>query len=611
MSISYRKYWELLSRYIQPQRGRFALLAVLVLGNIVLQIANPQIMRYFIDTALSGGALQNLMIAAAGFIAIALIQQVVSVAATYLGENVAWTATNKLRAELAQHLLNLDMDFHNEHTPGEMIERIDGDVTELATFFSQFVVMVTSNSLLLVGILVALFREDWRIGLVFSVFAALSVFALNSVRDIGMVHQKAFRQATAEMYGYVEEQLAGTEDVRANGAVDYSLRELYRLQANIMRHDYKAVFKSWIISNVSGGMLALGMALAAVSGYFLYVAGAVTIGTVYLFIHYVELLNQPIWAMTRQIQDFQTIGACVERLLDLRKLQPKVVDLAPDLSSTEPVVVRRRRGSNGGVRGGRVRENAAQPDGSSPLALSFADVSFSYHKDDAVLAGLTFELQPGKVMGLLGRTGSGKSTLTRLVFRLYDPNTGSIRMDGKDIRGLPLQTLRRRIGIVTQEVQLFRASVRDNLTFFDRDIPDEQILAVLEDLELGEWFRGLPEGLNTPLETGGHGLSAGEGQLLAFARIFLRNPGLVILDEASSRLDPATEQRIERAIDKLLVGRTAIVIAHRLHTVHRADEIMILEDGRICEYGSREGLAGEPGSRFAGLLRTGMEEVLA
>jgi ATP-binding cassette subfamily B protein len=167
------------------------------------------------------------------------------------------------------------------------------------------------------------------------------------------------------------------------------------------------------------------------------------------------------------------------------------------------------------------------------------------------------------------------------------------------------------VAIVTQDVQLFQASVRDNLTFFDRSISDERIQAVIEELELADWYQSLPDGLDTQLEMGGQGLSAGEAQLLAFARVFLRDPGLVILDEASSRLDPATERRIERAIDALLAKRTAIIVAHRLGTVHRADEIMILEEGEIREYGERERLAGDPNSRFYSLLQTGLEEMLA
>jgi len=219
-------------------------------------------------------------------------------------------------------------------------------------------------------------------------------------------------------------------------------------------------------------------------------------------------------------------------------------------------------------------------------------------------------LKPGSVLGLLGRTGSGKSTLARLIFRLYDPRSGCIEVNGADLRHAHLEVLRRNIAIVTQDVQLFRASIRDNLTFFDRSISDEKILVTLDELELGDWYRCLPKGLDTELDTGSRSLSAGEAQLLAFTRVFLRNPGLVILDEASSRLDPATEGRLERAIDKLLQDRTAIIIAHRLDTVQRADEIMILEGGRVSEYGDRKQLVADTRSRFYQLLQTGLEEVL-
>jgi ABC-type multidrug transport system fused ATPase/permease subunit len=205
--------------------------------------------------------------------------------------------------------------------------------------------------------------------------------------------------------------------------------------------------------------------------------------------------------------------------------------------------------------------------------------------------------------------------MTRLIFRLYDPDQGAIRLghngSAVDLRDVSLADLRQRVGMVTQNIELFHATVRDNLTFFDETVPDERILQVIHGLGLGEWYAALPEGLDTELESGGGGLSAGEQQLLAFTRIFLRDPGLVILDEASSRLDPATEHLIERAVDKLVAGRTAIVIAHRLGTVERADEIMILEQGAIREYGERAQLASDPDSRFYSLLQTGMEDLLA
>ncbi len=581
MNLPLKAYWDLLSQHIRPQKGRFILLSTLLFGSIGLRILAPQIMRKFIDSALAGGALQALTFTAIAFIGVAILQQVVSVSVTYLGENVAWTATNALRAELAWHALNLDMRFHNDHTPGELIERVDGDVTELATFFSQFALNLISNGLLLVGILVALFLEDWRAGLAFTIYSVATISILGRLKDIAVPHQKARREAEAGLYGFIEEQLAGTEDIRSSGAVDFSIRELFRHQGVILTHNRKSHFKRWIIENAMGLALTTGTLLAFTSGYWLFTAGLVTIGTVYLFIHYINLLEEPFWAMTHEIESFQTIGACVERLTEFRNFKPQVLD-----------------GSGVEIP-------------SRSLALSFDDVSFSYNGSDTVLSGLSFDLKPGSILGLLGRTGSGKTTLARLIFRLYDVKSGSIKVNHFDVRDAHLDSLRRNIAIVTQDVQLFRASIRDNLTFFDRSIPDAQILATLGELELGDWYRALPKGLDTELDTGARSLSAGEAQLLAFTRVFLRNPGLVILDEASSRLDPATEQRLERAIDKLLQNRTAIIIAHRLGTVHRADDIMILEGGQVSEYGSRQRLAADPDSRFYRLLQTGMEEVLA
>jgi ATP-binding cassette, subfamily B, bacterial len=203
----------------------------------------------------------------------------------------------------------------------------------------------------------------------------------------------------------------------------------------------------------------------------------------------------------------------------------------------------------------------------------------------------------------LGHTGSGKTTLARLLLRFYDVDRGTIGLGNVAIAQTPLSELRQRVGIVTQDVQLFQASVRDNLTFFDSTIDDAKILSTLELLGLANWWRSLPQGLNTILNSDSSGLSAGQAQLLAFARVFLKNPGLVILDEASSRLDPTTEMLIEGAIAQLLQHRTAVIIAHRLKTVHRADQILILEKGKVVEYGDRSTLAQNPDSRFYNLLK--------
>ena len=615
MRVSRQHYSHLFVRYVKPNWPMVLALAVLLTGSIGLQLVNPQIMRGFIDTAQSGGPASYLTRAALLFIGIAVVQQVVSLLVTYVGESVGWSTTNELRADLAEHCLQLDMSFHNVRAPGEMIERIDGDVSALANFFTQFVIGILGSAVYLVGVLVLLFREDWRVGAALTGFALITIMVLSRLRNIAVPHWTARREAFAELFGFLEERLSGTEDIRSCGAKAYVMRRFYQLIRDVMNKVIKSALMTNIVVNTSMLLIALGTAVALGVGAYVFRAGMVTIGTVYLIFHYTVMLEMPIRRITHEIEYLQQAAAAIARIQELFQTRSRIRDGERTESDVRPF------------------EGAALPGG--PLAVEFRAVSFAYHDalakgdrecspddrapedggEETVLHDLSFRLPSGAVLGLLGRTGSGKTTLTRLLYRLYDPSAGEVYLgDGAgstDIRSVPLTELRQRVGMVTQNVQLFRATVRDNLTFFDPDIPDEVILQVIRELGLETWFGSLPEGLDTEMESGGGGLSAGEAQLLAFTRIFLRDPGLVILDEASSRLDPATERLLERAVDRLLRDRTAIIIAHRLETVHRADRIIILEAGRMIEHGMRSELARDPASHFRRLLQSGLEEVLA
>jgi ATP-binding cassette, subfamily B, bacterial len=582
MNVSIQRYWALLVTYLRPQWGRFLTLAALLLGGIGLQILLPQITRTVIDQSTSGALNDQLTAAAVGFILVAIVQQVVALATTYFGQDVAWTATNALRSDLARHCLDLDMTFHTEHAVGEMIDRLEVDVTDLANFFSSLVIVVIGNLLLVVGILVVLAVQDWRMGIAFAIFAALALLSLGSIRNIAIPFERAFRNANALLFGFLEERLAATEDIRSSGATQTMINGLYDHHREILRYWQPNVVRQWAIQAVYGSVVAIGYCVAMVSGHTLFQMGTISIGTAYLIFNYAALLNRPFTELSAQLDQMQSIGASVDRVEELFNMQPTITD-GPGVETL--------------------------PDGA--LALDFDRVEFAYHAGENVLTDLDFHLQPGQILGLLGRTGSGKTTISRLILRLYDADGGTIRLGGEDICRFTLAELRRAATVVTQDVQLFEANVRDNLTFFDRSISDEQILDVLTMLGLSDWLAGLPNGLDSRLETGGRNLSAGEAQLVAFARAFLRNPRLIILDEASARLDPATEQRIEQALDHLLQGRTAIIIAHRLRTVQRADQILILEDGQMAEYGEREKLASDPQSRFYHLLQVGLEEVLA
>jgi ATP-binding cassette, subfamily B, bacterial len=495
---------------------------------------------------------------------------------------VRWRTTNELRADLAQHALRLDMGYHNSHTAGEMIARVDEDVNNLSNFFSQFIIQVMGNGLLILGVILLLFREDWRIGLGFVGFVLITGQVLSWLFKLAVPHFKAFFEMAAILFSFIEERLAGLEDIKANGGRDYTMLQFHQTLRNQYVIEQKTFAVAMLTWATTSGFFRAGTALGLGLGGYLYQLDIVTIGTVYLIIDYSAMLQQPLRQLTQQLQELQRAVAGAARIQELYFTETNIHD---PVDSPERL-----------------------PAG--PLAVEFDRVSFHYVPDNPVLRDVSLRLEPGQVLGLLGRTGSGKTTMTRLLFRLYEPVDGAVCVGEQPVAAFPLTHLRRKIGMVTQEVQLFNATIRDNLTFFNPDIADERILQALADLELMPWYEALPHGLETVLETGGRGLSAGEAQLLAFTRVFLQDPGLVIMDEASSRLDPATEYLIERAIDNLLTDRSAIIVAHRLATVQRADDILILENGRILEYGPRLQLTANPQSHFAQLLRTGMEEVL-
>ncbi|HEX6385434.1 MAG TPA: ABC transporter ATP-binding protein, partial [Anaerolineae bacterium] len=495
------------------------------------------------------------------------------------------------------------------------------------------VVQVLGNGLLALGILVLLWRENWLAGLIGFVYAALVFVFLRGIQERVVGIWRNVSQGFADLFGFVEERLVGKEDIRANGGEAYVMGRLF----DLLNHVRFLRVRAEVLGSLTfiAGFLLYTLALIATLalGATLYLRNQMSIGTVFLLMTYVSLLESPLNDIRRQIASLQRALASVSRIHELLQLRPQVkerdVASLPDRAPAvafEGVTFGYKDGVNKqwtvnseqlAVSSGQWTVDSEQLAVSSgQLAVNSGQSLISNLQSPRVLHDVTFTVESGRVLGILGRTGSGKTTLTRLLFRLYDVDAGAICLDGIDVRDVSLSDLRRRVGMVTQDVQLFAASVRDNLTLFrnygppENHIGDDEILVAIEMLGLGSWFHALPDGLDTQLASGSQGLSAGEAQLLALTRVFLRDPQLIILDEASSRLDPATEQLLEQALDRLLQDRTGIIIAHRLSTIQRADDILILENGRIVEFGERVVLLNDPQSRFYRLLQTGLEEVL-
>ncbi|HEX6340872.1 ABC transporter ATP-binding protein [Umezawaea sp.] len=566
----------LLRAYLGPQRASVVVMIVLLVLSILLEIAEPRIVAHFIESVQLGRPESALVAIALLFLGVAAFRQVGRVIAAYASERVSWTATNAAREDLAAHVLDLDLSFHESRSPGELIERIDGDVNQVAEFFSSLIVHLVGSVLLVIGILTALTFLDWRIGLTFAAVTLVGLYGLAKVAAVATVKWEDDREQSARFFGYVSESVRATEDLRSSAATGHALARFHRhlrawLPVKVRAEGWGSAI--WVVLSL---VFTACMAFAFGYGGIFYRNGTISFSGVYLVVAYATMLTTPIEVLRLQVQNLQQAGAAIRRIAELFGHRSTVVD------GTEPL-----------------------PRGA--LSVRFEHVGFGYSTDGAerekVVEGLSFDVAPGETLGLVGRTGAGKSTVAHLLSRMYDPVEGRVLLGGVDVREATLTSLRSQVGLVTQDVQVFDASLRDNLTFFDTTVDDDRLLAIMDELELRPWLATLPDGLSSRISPST--LSAGQAQLLALARVFLKDPGLIILDEPSSKLDLVTEAMLERALDRMLAGRTAIVIAHRLDTILRADRVLVLDRGAVVESGATSDLLGDPGSRLAELHRIG------
>jgi ATP-binding cassette subfamily B protein len=461
MKLPLKDYFGLLYKYLKKQKLMVILLFLILVINLVIQLANPQILRYYIDTVTENLGSENLVIAALLFIGFGIIRQVFKVISTYISEKVGWRATNALRSDLIEHCINLDMDFHKTHQSGEMLERVDGDVNALFSFFSTFVLQLLSNLGLLIGIILLIYREDWRIGLTLTFIAILDMLAMKYIEKRSLKHWEKSREYSAQLYGFLGEQITSVEDINTCGAKNYTMNSLYKLYRKMLPIEVKATlghYYMWIANIV---VFALGNAAALILSAYFYGNSLITFGTVYLIFYYIELMANPLEEIRSQMQKLQRAEASIKRVKELLKTKSIIEYGDKDLDSKEFIDV------------------------------DINGVSFSYEDGEAVLKDIDINIEKNTVLGVLGHTGSGKTTLARLIVRLYDVYSGSIKFNGENLRNVTKESLMENISYVTQEVQIFHATVRENLTLFNPNIKDETILNVIEDIGLMPWLNNL------------------------------------------------------------------------------------------------------------------------
>lgn len=583
MTQEFQRYRVLLQTYFWPQRMQVGLLIGLILLDNSLQLLGPNLLAQFVDLAVQTTTSDQLQTLAVIYLVTMLCRQGARMAATYVGETAGWRAANRLRADIARHTIALDMSYHKKQTPGIMIERIDGDVASLNRFFSQIVLQIGGSVILLLSTVGVLFFYNWKLGVMMLLFIMLSAVILTALRNVAVPYWQAGREAAAQLFSFLEERLAGIEDIRGLGSSAHVLRRLDVLMATKNRYDIQGHVYGGVTWIVPLALAAILTILILGVGSWLYLDGQISLGLIVMTLLYGEMVVWPIRTIAQEIDQLQQASAGILRVVDLMSQKSRLVDGTQVLPAVVPTV-------------------------------TFDQVTFAYPDDETVqvpvLANVSFHIPAGAVVGLLGRTGSGKSTLIRLLFRLYDVTSGTIKIGDYRLPEYQLASLRSRVGLVTQDVQLFYATVRDNLTFFNRTISDDKLIDALHTLGLTRWLSQQPQGLDTVLAANG-AVSAGEAQLIALARVYLKQPQVIILDEASARIDPETEKMLEVALDTVLAGKTTIIIAHRLQTVRRCDYIAILADGQLQEFGSEADLRNTATSRYATLLRSGAVAELA
>lgn len=566
--------WRALGALLRPDTWRWVGLGALVAAASALTIAGPLIIRRLIDEATAGATSAQIARLAGIFLGVAVLTQLVSVLVAWLATVSAWRTTNALRLRMTRHVLDLDHEFHRTHTPGELIQRVDGDVTSVSDFLGRVVTRAAGAVFLVGGMIVVLTVLDWRLGLGMVVYVAVALAIVVRSRHRAVEESSDEMGALGRLYGGIEERLTATEDLRANGAADHVawrfIGDSEGALTTAIRRERAFLIMWWLVQ----GAVAAGWVLALVLGAVLVNAGTITLGTAFLLFQYVLLVARPLEEVVHELETVQKANGAMVRVLDLLAMRPTILD-----------------------------HGTARPP-AGPLSITLDGVCFDYGDDRPVLHDVDLHIGAGRSVGVVGRTGSGKTTFSRLVLRLVEPTAGTVALGATPIGDIALGELRRRVALVPQEVELFAGTVRDNVTLFDDGPTDADVVDALRRVGLDVLADA---GVDRELGAAGLGLSAGESQLLALARVWLSDPDVVVLDEATARVDPETERRLEAAVVELMKGRTTLVIAHRLSTLRSVDEIVVFDHGRVVEQGNRLDLVGDDDSRFARLLTISLE----
>ena len=555
---------------LRPRRRRIVVAVALLVGQTACLLAGPALVGHGIDAGLRNNDVGALNLSAA-------IYLVVAITALFLGRASIWAIARigerflrELRIRVFGHLLSLGLDFFERERTGRLVSRLTSDVDALQELVQMGLAMFVQNALLFVGALVVIFTLSWQLALCILVLVPPVVVATRWFRRAANLAYLEVRERIGANLTTLQEGLAGVRVVQAFGReVSFAgrFRETNEAQFDANLETVKISTKYFPFVEFCG---VIGIAMIIGIGGAFVDRGIVTVGTVAAFVLYLNNLFEPVQQLGQLYNLLQAAAAALHKLFGL-------LDTAPS-----------------------VPERPGAIDLPEQGAIELEGVSFGYADGPEVLHDVSIHVEPGERLALVGPTGAGKSTLAKLVARFYDPRSGVVRLGGVDLRDATLSSLRERIVVVPQEGYLFAGSIRDNVRVGRADASDADVDAALEALGIRERFAGLDDGLDTEVRERGSRLSAGERQLVSLARAALADPPVLVLDEATSNLDPGTEQAVEHALEALTEHRTVFVVAHRLTTAQRADRVAVVDDGRVVELGPHAELVRHEG-RYASL----------